>query len=292
MREQSIGAGTVVVGIDGSPGSAIALQWAMDHADRLGRVVPVTTFTSGPFEYGFGTSAGIEATGEPYRSEAVLRLAEFLEEHAPSLVDAGVVIEHRAGSGLVEAAADSELLVVGSRGWGVPSDLSVGSVAAYCAHHASVPVAVVPHDVPTIHDQLSVVVGLDGSPHGTRALSWTLHHLRPTARVTAVRAVNGGPIVGDPLAVPSETTIADGRRSLEDDVAVVLAALDGHRDVDLLVVNGDARDALGAAVPGADLLVIGARGHGVVHRLLLGSVATALTHHPTLPTIVVPHPGG
>ena len=31
----------VIVGIDGSAGSAIALQWAVDHADHLGEIVPV-----------------------------------------------------------------------------------------------------------------------------------------------------------------------------------------------------------------------------------------------------------
>jgi nucleotide-binding universal stress UspA family protein len=278
----------VVVGIDGSIGSAVALRWAMDHADRLGRVVPVATFLSGPFEYGFGTSAGIEATGEPYRSETVLRLAEFLQEHAPSLAGDGVVIEHRAGPGLLEAAADSELLVVGTRGWGIRSDPSSGSVAAYCARHAQVPVALIPRDVPAVDEQLDVVVGLDGSPNAAHALSWSLHHLRQTARVTALRAVTVGPVVGDPLAVPSKAAIDTAHGELEEDVAKVVAELDGHAGIELLVVNGDPRDALGTAVADADVLVVGTRGHGAVHRLLLGSVSTALAHHPTLPTIVVP----
>ena len=288
MDAQTIGEGTVLVGVDGSPGSAVALRWAMDHTDRLGRVVPVATFLSGPFEYGFGTSAGIEASGEPYRSEAVLRLAEFLEEHAPSLVGDGVVIEHRAGPGLVEAAADSELLVVGTRGWGLRTDPSSGSVAAYCARHARVPVALVPRHVPDVDERLDVVVGLDGSDNGAHALSWSLHHLRQTARVTALRVVTVGPVVGDPLAVPSKAAIEAAHRELEEDVANVVADLDGHAGIELLVVNGDPRDALGTAVADADVLVVGARGHGVIHRLLLGSVSTALTHHPTLPTIVVP----
>ena len=292
MNAHTIGAGTVLVGIDGSPGSAVALRWAMDHADRLGRIVPVATFLSGPFEYGFGTSAGIEATGEPYRSETVLRLAEFLAEHAPPLVDDGVVIEHRAGPGLVEAAADSELLVVGTRGWGLRSDPSSGSVAAYCARHAGVPVALVPHDVPADDEQLDVVVGLDGSARAVEALSWAVHHLRQTARVTALRVVTVGPVVGDPLAVPSKTAIDTAHRELEEDVAKAVADLDGHAGIELLVVNGDPREALGTAVADADVLVVGARGHGVIHRLLLGSVSTALAHHPTLPTIVVPSDRG
>jgi nucleotide-binding universal stress UspA family protein len=251
-------------------------------------VVPVAAFVAGPFEYGFGTSSGIRGTGEPYRSEAEMMLSKFLEVHAPALADTGIVVERHVGPGLVEAAERSELLVLGTRGWGARQDLSVGSVGAYCARHARVPVALIPHDVPPAGDRLSVVVGVDGSAHAARALRWTLQHLRLTAEVIALRAVQEGPVAGDPLSATTETAEARAYGALEDDVAAVLADLDGHPGVKLLAASGDPRDVLGTAVPDADLLVVGARGHGLVHRLLLGSVSTALTHHPTLPTIVVP----
>ena len=280
---------SVIVGIDGSAGSAVALQWAIDHADHLGSVTPVMTFVSGPFEYGFGTTGGVDGGGEPYRSEAILRLRTFLDEHAPSLAEAGVVIEHRAGPGLVEAADGSELLVVGTRGWGSRVDMSVGSVGAYCARHATAPVALVPAEVPPIHDHLDVVVGFDGSSHAVSALRWTLAHLRRSAQVTAVRVVTSGSVVGDPLVPPPDVAAAAARQELEDGVAAVLSDLHGHPAVELIVTSGDPRAALRAASNDADLLVVGSRGHGVLDRLLLGSVATALVHHPTIPTIVVPH---
>lgn len=280
---------SVIVGIDGSAGSAVALQWAIDHADHLGSVTPVITFVSGPFEYGFGTTRGIADGGEPYRSEATLRLRTFLDEHAPSLADVGKVIEHRAGPGLVEAADGAELLIVGTRGWGSRVDMSVGSVGAYCARHATVPVALIPAEVPPIHDHLDVVVGFDGSPHAVSALRWTLAHLRRSARVAAVRVVSSGAVIGDPLVPSPEEAAATAREELEQGVAAVLGELQGHPAVELTVTSGDPRAALRAASSDADLLVVGSRGHGVLDRLLLGSVATALVHHPTIPTIVVPH---
>jgi nucleotide-binding universal stress UspA family protein len=279
----------VVVGIDGSDGSATALRWALDHADHVGDIEPVMTFVSGPFEYGFDVGGGPDRPGEPYRSEAVLRLRTFLELHAPWLVDDGVVIEYRAGPGLVKAATAAELLVLGTRGWGDRVDLSVGSVGAYCARHSTVPVALIPHDVPEPHDHLDVVVGVDGSPHARNALRWTLTHLRPSARVTAVAAFTDESVAGEPLVSTRGTARAAARTEVEAAVAQVLADLPGHPPVESIVLPGDPRTVLRTASAGADLLVVGSRGHGVLEHLLLGSVASALAHHPTVPTIIVPH---
>lgn len=280
---------TVVVGVDGSPGSVVALRWALDHADQMGVVIPVMTFVSGPFEYGFGTVEGPTGTGEPYRSEAVLRLREVLQTHAPPLVDIGRVVEHRAGPGLVEAAAGAELLVVGSRGWSRRTDLSLGSVGSYCARHGTVPVALIPQEAQAVHDRLDIVVGVDGSPNAHTALQWTLTHVPPSARVTVVQAITEPTMIGEALRNTPEGAVADAERTLEDEVAGILAGLGRHPAVDLLVVPGEPRAVLRDASADVDLLVVGSRGHGVLDRLLLGSVAVALSHHPAVPTIVVPH---
>lgn len=279
---------TVTVGIDGSLGSAVALRWAMEHADGLGRVVPTAAYVAGPFEHEFGTHTRSDATAAYYRGEMVALLSEFLGQYAPELVEHGVVVEAPPGPGLVGASAGSELLVVGTRGGAARDGLSIGSVGAYCARHAEVPVALIPLDVPPAHDRLSVVVGVDGSPQSAHALRWTLDHVRRTAIVTAVRVTTAGPIVGDPLSVSADDVEAAAGIELEKLVAKAVAEADGHPEVELLVVSGDPREQLGTVIAGTDLLVVGARGHGVIHRLMLGSVAMALVHHPTLPTIIVP----
>lgn len=275
----------MVVGVDGSNGSAVALRWALDHADHLGDIEPVTTFVTGPMVREEGLP---DAGDEPYRSETTRKLRAFLESHAPWLADEGVVLESRAGPGLVKAAAASELLVLGTRGWGDRADLSVGSVGSYCARHSPVPVALIPAEVPPLHDHLDVVVGFDGSPHSHDALGWTLRHLRRSARVTVVRAFTDESVAGEVLRPPEGTAEDDARRELENGVAAVLDHVPGHPPVETAVLPGDPRAVLHTASAGADLLVVGARGHGVLERLLLGSVASALAHHPTVPTIVVP----
>ena len=53
-------------------------------------------------------------------------------------------------------------------------------------------------------------------------------------------------------------------------------------------VRGTPRPALAAQGEHADLVVVGARGHGAVGAALLGSVSTWLLHHLHRPIAVVP----
>jgi nucleotide-binding universal stress UspA family protein len=60
-------------------------------------------------------------------------------------------------------------------------------------------------------------------------------------------------------------------------------------DVESRVVEGTPPDALFDAATGADLLVVGTRGHGRLSGLLLGSVSQKLAHHAPCPLVLVPH---
>ena len=104
----------------------------------------------------------------------------------------------------------------------------------------------------------------------------------------AVLAYPSESVIGEPLSLSPADAQARARQQLEEGVSKILRELDDHPEVTLRAVPGDARVALRAASDDADLLVIGSRGLGVLDRLLLGSVANALVHHPSVPTIVVP----
>ena len=63
-----------------------------------------------------------------------------------------------------------------------------------------------------------------------------------------------------------------------------------HRTERSLVLD-DPRHALAEAAGSADLIVLGAHGHGVIGLEFLGSVSTWMLQDCPVPVVVVPHVG-
>lgn len=139
----------IVVGVDGSPGARTALEWAAAEARLRGsrlRVVhawhlPAAAYGSG----GFVPPVGINWEDD-LEQAARAGLAQALDDTG-ALLD-GIEVERHVDEGsaavvLTEAAADADLLVVGSRGLGGFKELLLGSVGHQCAQHAPCPVVIV-----------------------------------------------------------------------------------------------------------------------------------------------------
>jgi nucleotide-binding universal stress UspA family protein len=137
----------IVVGVDGSEHSDRALAWAIDEAKlRNARIQVVTAWHVPALVYG---GPGFAPQIDTSLEETFKEVAEESSSAAAEMVrDAGlevdVAIEHgQAAETLIEAAEESELLVVGSRGHGGFTGLMLGSVSAQCAHHARCPLVIV-----------------------------------------------------------------------------------------------------------------------------------------------------
>ncbi len=136
----------IVVGVDGSPGAKAALEWAFAEA----RLRDVGIFAVCAYDEPWGiASAGLSSAAAvaELRTALAVEAEEVLEaaqETAPESVGVTVeAIRSAPGPALVSAAADSALLVVGSRGRGGFTSLLLGSVSQYCAVHARGVVVVV-----------------------------------------------------------------------------------------------------------------------------------------------------
>ena len=136
-----------------------------------------------------------------------------------------------------------------------------------------------------------VLVGHDGSVCAQEALIWAatlagrarlpLHVLRAWNLTTAPR-----PAGWEPGVVPPMT---DFERAVRDelDAQVARAALDPSIQVTTHVLHRAPAAGLIETAVGADLLVVGARGHGGFAGLLLGSVSDQCVHHAACPVTVV-----
>ena len=139
-----------------------------------------------------------------------------------------------------------------------------------------------------------IVVGVDGSESARAALGWAFAEAR--LRNTALQVVSAWSvptqIYGASLApidlTPPEVFESAAQRAIADTVDALGTAADGLA-VERLVVEGGASQVLVEAAKGAELLVVGSRGHGGFGGLLLGSVSQQCAQHATCPVVIVRH---
>lgn len=135
----------VVVGIDGSPSSALATEIAFDEASRRGvELVAVHAWSDmGPLEFGSFGRAPIEWANLKVEEQEVLseRLSGWRERY-PDVVVHKMVVSDRPVPRLLEQAETAQLLVVGSRGRGGFTGMLLGSVSRAVVNSAEIPVIV------------------------------------------------------------------------------------------------------------------------------------------------------
>jgi len=138
----------ILVGIDGSVHSQIALEWAAKEAALHQTSLTVLTvhqavagFWGGTLNYS-GDDALVEKARVAAQAETDKVIAGLGDSRPTSVtVKAAQGIPAEV---ILNEGADAELIVVGSRGGGGFSHLLQGSVSAKVAEHAQVPVTVLP----------------------------------------------------------------------------------------------------------------------------------------------------
>ena len=139
-----------------------------------------------------------------------------------------------------------------------------------------------------------IIVGVDGSGHSRRALDWAIHEAAirhaPLTVLTVQQVMRS--FWAGPMIYPDDTELAENARKLaqeETDEALGELAEDARPPaVTVLGVPGfPAEEILGVARD-ADMIVVGSRGAGGFKKLLMGSVASQVTHHAHIPVVVIP----
>ena len=138
----------IVVGVDTSEGGRRALVWAVEEAKLRGAVVQAVhvwqlpVFVATPF-------GDVPIKAGDFEADAQKQFDELIDAVDASGLVAPIERTFVAGhpaSSLLDAAADADLLVVGTRGHGGFTGLLLGSTSQQVSHHAPCPVVIVPGD--------------------------------------------------------------------------------------------------------------------------------------------------
>ncbi|MEO9139442.1 MAG: universal stress protein [Jatrophihabitans sp.] len=138
-------------------------------------------------------------------------------------------------------------------------------------------------------DRHRIVVGTDGSPSSADALRWAAKIAVDTgAEVDVITCWQYPQGWGMPGVSSDWNPANDAAQVLADSLAEAFG--DKHPDgLRACVREGHAAQVLVQASAGADMLVVGSRGHGGFVGLLLGSVSAHCAEHGQCPVVVVPH---
>ena len=278
----------IVVGVDGSETSTNALDWAVRQAKRTASRLDIVMAWHYPVA-GYSVMGASMALPphEELAAGASAQLNKHLAQYETDLAGVEcdrIVVEGSPSLVLCDAAQDADLLVVGSRGFGGFKGLILGSVSAYCANHSPCAVAIIPEEfdpeAPPLH---TVVVGIDGSPNSDDAVKWAD---KWAPEDTTIRLVNAwsSPVVYDGSGYDFD--LDRMKADCENLVATAAESVKGH-PTETECIYGDARSVLEAEGENAAMLVVGARGHGGLGRMLVGSVASRVVHNLATPTVLV-----
>ena len=132
----------IVVGVDGSEPSRLALRWAAEEATLRNASLEVVTAWHIPAQL---SSPAVPTVDLDFEGIAHQTLAD--EVSTVLGPDAGDIVQHvvngHAARVLIELSKGAELLVVGSRGLGEFTGALLGSVSLHCTTHAHCSVVVV-----------------------------------------------------------------------------------------------------------------------------------------------------
>jgi nucleotide-binding universal stress UspA family protein len=284
----------VVVGVDGSPGSEVALRWAARDAELRNTaltMVHVVSPTSGPWR---------ESSMVPERMRGQREHGRLVLQQARGIVEGdhprGSLRVHcempsaHAVSALVELSKDAGLVVVGCLGTGTLRGRHLGSVSSGLTHYARCPVAVI-HDgiSPNSDATAPVVVGIDGSPGSEAATAIAFEEAaRRRVGLVAVHAWKPVSAFDSVISVAGKGWPALYAR--EEEVLTRRLANWTERLPDVpvrqVIVRDDPARPLVDQSRSAQLVVVGSRGSGGFAGMLLGSVSAAVVLLARVPVIV------
>ncbi|QNP68243.1 universal stress protein [Streptomyces roseirectus] len=283
---------SVIVGLDGSPESLAAAEWAAGEAGLLGLPLKlVQVWEPVPAPMAQAPLLGPE-THQHWTDRIPRDAARTVRERHPGIEVSTEQVTGNPADALIKAASDAELLVLGSRGLGGLGGFLAGSVGLSVIAHAERPVVSVKAVKDTPPATGPVVLGLDTDRPDRSLIDFAFEAAaRRGGALRVMHAWNPPPYVayGTPADPQLHETLL---RADSEKLAEILRPwrhdFPGVRVADQVRYGNPAVQVV-AAARDASLLVVGRRTRHNPLGTHIGHVTHAALHHCPAPVAVVPH---
>ncbi|MGW4717780.1 universal stress protein [Nocardia sp. NPDC004260] len=285
--------GPIVVGVDGSAGSAAAVAWGAQAAAQHRAPLCLVHVLDPVADYGPGVTEPLTSTDYARLEGHGRWVLDTATEEAliavRALHDIEITTElvyEPVGPALLDRTRGARMMVVGTRERGTVRRALLGSVSAALARRARCPLVVVREGAPLSPEARKqlIVVGVDGTEVSEPAIEAALHEA--SARDVPLLALH----VWTGVELPS----ASAELAADTEKQIVLAeSLAGWQerfpDVEIRreIVTDRPERCLLERSEGAQLLVVGSRGRGGFAGMLLGSTSQALLLSVACPIMIV-----
>jgi nucleotide-binding universal stress UspA family protein len=138
-----------------------------------------------------------------------------------------------------------------------------------------------------------IVVGVDGSAGSIDALTWATQEAKLRDATLHVVTAWEFPYLyaagSTAMLLPLDQLEVEAKSTLDKAIETGISDPEVRRTVQREVFSGNPAAVLRDLSEDADLIVVGARGHGGFFGLLLGSVSDQLVKHAACPVVVIRH---
>ncbi|WP_329190708.1 universal stress protein [Actinacidiphila glaucinigra] len=287
----------VTVGLDGSPESLAAARWAAGQAER--RRLTLRLLHAWPMLAPEPTRLPAEVDQNYWAKRLVHNARAELQARHPGLTIVGNLVADDAEHALLQAASESEMVVLGSRGLEPVASYFLGDIGMPVVSRAACPVVLVRAGSPgteqePISNDLGGVVVVALKLHGPCDDLLEFAFTSAAALGAPLRAIHGRSLplhAHVPWGVDHDLTERIRKEAHTDLLQVLRPWREKFPQViaaDSVRLESPARAVLHAAADAA-LLVVGRREHRPALAPHLGGVASAVVHHARCPVAVVPH---
>ncbi|MEO7017902.1 MAG: universal stress protein [Leifsonia sp.] len=276
-----------VVCWDGSGPAESALTWAVERERaRSGPLEVIDVVDAGAF---FGDETALRRAFQTAEQELHTAMARIGRE-APDVELRSAVLEGDPTDLLAGKTAPGVLLVVGTRRRTAPRARFGWSFGARLAAAADGPIAIVPDASSDDPQRVGIVVGVDGTRVGDRALDFAAREASRRGEPLTIVHAWLEPLAWQPQSMPDDDfveSIQKARRAMLDERVRRMGELHVDITIESILVRQEPVIALRDAARTATALVVGSRRRGRWQRAWLGSVSHGCILELVSPIIVV-----